>query len=176
MNCPRCKTELKNTVYEGVNINTCESCEGEWLDNREIVDIIKAKEVVFSKDEIEKVDGVKKSIEVLVSEPSDPLVCPRCNTPMKRLNYSYSTGVIIDRCSECNGIWLDKDELEHIQIIMEETEKKLPELKEKVSSVLDEVKKKTEEKKKQAMQETLGSEGSKSPVMRTFYKFLVWNM
>ena len=175
MKCPRCKTDLKNIVYEGVNIDTCESCEGEWLDAGEITYIIKAKEIVFSSDEIEKVDGVKKSIEILVSAPDDPLICPKCNKPMERLNYAYSTGVIIDRCSKCSGIWLDKDELEHVQIIMEETEKKLPELKEKFSSVLDEIKKKTEQDKEQEMQENLGK-GSKSPVLRTVYKFLVCNM
>jgi len=175
MNCPRCKTDLKNIVYEGVNIDTCESCEGEWLDAGEISDIIKAKEVVFSSDAIEKVEGVKKSIEVLESEPNDRLMCPKCSIPMKRLNYSYSTGVIIDRCSTCSGIWLDKDELEHVQIIMEETEKKLPELKEKFSSVLDEVKKNAEENKKQEMQENLGK-GAKSPILRAVYKFLVCNI
>jgi Zn-finger nucleic acid-binding protein len=171
MKCPKCDVELKPVIYEGVNIDTCESCEGEWLDKDEISQIIKAKEVVFTPEEISKVEGVKRPVETLVSDEEKQRMCPKCNVAMKKLNYSYSTGIIIDRCETCAGIWLDKDELENIQIVMEETDKKMPELAGKMNAVLDKIQEQSEQKQESQMREVCGE----SPVMRAFYKFIVLN-
>jgi len=35
--------------------------------------------------------------------------CPKCGSDLEEINYQK---VMIDKCSECNGIWLDKGELE----------------------------------------------------------------
>ena len=175
MKCPRCTTaELEGIDYEGVAIDTCPSCQGEWLDKGELQSIIEAREVVFTKEEIEKVEGVKQSITMLMQQPENPLICPHCNVGMRQLNYAYSTGVIIDRCPQCEGVWLDKDELEHIQMIMEECERTLPELEQKMAPLLDEIKATQQAKEKKAMGQALGR-GVASPVMRKLYKFLVMN-
>jgi Zn-finger nucleic acid-binding protein len=34
---------------------------------------------------------------------------------MRRQAYSYGTGIFLDRCYSCNGIWLDKGELAAIR-------------------------------------------------------------
>ena len=39
------------------------------------------------------------------------LVCPKCHAPMR--SYERS-GVHVDQCSECRGIFLDRGELEHL--------------------------------------------------------------
>jgi Zn-finger nucleic acid-binding protein len=39
------------------------------------------------------------------------LLCPKCHAPMR--SYERS-GVTIDRCTECGGIFLDRGELEHL--------------------------------------------------------------
>lgn len=36
------------------------------------------------------------------------LKCPRCGIVMKKINKS---GVVIDICPKCNGMWLDDDEI-----------------------------------------------------------------
>ena len=38
MNCPLCTSSLKTIHYEGIEIETCGSCEGEWLDADELGD------------------------------------------------------------------------------------------------------------------------------------------
>ena len=39
------------------------------------------------------------------------LTCPKCQAPMR--SYERS-GVTVDQCSECRGIFLDRGELEHL--------------------------------------------------------------
>ena len=39
--------------------------------------------------------------------------CPFCKTPMDKIKRA---NVTVDRCSNCNGIWLDKGELDKIVI------------------------------------------------------------
>jgi len=41
------------------------------------------------------------------------LNCPFCKTPMEKINRA---NVTVDRCSNCQGIWLDKGELDKIVI------------------------------------------------------------
>lgn len=39
------------------------------------------------------------------------MVCPQCNTAMQEIT---KTGVLIDLCPTCKGVWLDRGELEKI--------------------------------------------------------------
>jgi Zn-finger nucleic acid-binding protein len=44
-----------------------------------------------------------------------PLICPSCRKPLRKGQYSYSSGILIDRCDACGGIWLDRGELGKIR-------------------------------------------------------------
>jgi len=155
MLCPRCQGRLEEIVYEGVIIDTCQNCEGEWLDGSEILLINRARKVVFSEEERVKVKGAQEIVITEITQPEKLLLCPRCNVPLKVLNYAYSTGIIVDSCSECNGLWLDKDELEHIQMVIEEWEKKAPELEAKFLPVLAKIKEERDEKRKKHIDEII---------------------
>jgi Zn-finger nucleic acid-binding protein len=37
---------------------------------------------------------------------------------MKKGQYAYSSGVIIDRCESCHGIWLDRGELAKLRLFV----------------------------------------------------------
>jgi uncharacterized protein len=39
------------------------------------------------------------------------LHCPKCTAPMRHIERN---GVVIDRCTECGGVFLDRGELEHL--------------------------------------------------------------
>jgi uncharacterized protein len=39
MNCPRCDGKLKETDYENIKIDVCESCGGVWLDAGELAQV-----------------------------------------------------------------------------------------------------------------------------------------
>lgn len=46
--------------------------------------------------------------------------CPRCEVP---LNEITKTGVLVDVCDKCRGMWLDRGELEKISSRLHELER-----------------------------------------------------
>jgi Zn-finger nucleic acid-binding protein len=42
---------------------------------------------------------------------TDPLVCPKCSGAMRTYERS---GVVIDQCGDCRGVYLDRGELERL--------------------------------------------------------------
>jgi hypothetical protein len=125
MECPRCKgSKLKIKYYEGTEIDECGSCGGRWLDEGELRSILDARERIFTAEEVEQVKGVYRIVLLGREELKPELNCPRCGKSMQRFNYAATTGIILDRCRDC-GIWFDKGELEHVQIFVEECERRL---------------------------------------------------
>ncbi|MFC1746163.1 zf-TFIIB domain-containing protein, partial [Candidatus Riflebacteria bacterium] len=126
LKCPRCQTGLKNTVYEGIQIETCTSCEGEWLDFGELKKVIDTVEDTFTPEEMEMVESIDDNNFDVVDQSPDDLNCVNCrNQKLDRVQYASSTKVFIDKCPFCKGVWLDKGELESIQILVEEWDNKL---------------------------------------------------
>jgi Zn-finger nucleic acid-binding protein len=135
INCPRCQSSIRQEFYEGSLIETCPSCGGEWLDANEMTQINQERQKTFSSQEIASIEGAKQVVVTEVNK-ANPINCPHCKIPMKTINYAYSTGVMIDTCPRCHGMWLDQGELEAIQIITEEWDKKEPELRAKAAKLL----------------------------------------
>ncbi|MEW6095715.1 MAG: zf-TFIIB domain-containing protein [bacterium] len=136
--CPRCHKELREINYEGVKVDICYTCGGKWCDNDELYQIIKLREKKFADLDFEEVTAKREDAKFsIASELVDCLPCPICNHLMERINYSYTSGVIIDRCRKNHGIWLDKDELEKLQVFVERGEGKEDEyLKEYISKFI----------------------------------------
>lgn len=59
-------------------------------------------------------------------DPIRKLTCAACASPTTVITYALDTGVRVDRCGVCGGVWLDRDELEHIQSIMEQAQDAAP--------------------------------------------------
>jgi len=119
--CPACNDKLVEKDYEQVPVDICSKCGGVWLDKDELYQIVERKEQKFSEEEKAEVSTgeVKTSRRPeLVGEVN----CPICGDLTKRLVYACISGIIIDRCSHGHGVWLDKDELEKIQIYVEKSD------------------------------------------------------
>lgn len=118
---------MRIILYEGVEIETCPGCEGEWLDAGELLKITTLWETKFTPEEMKEIDAVNRNIFKTHDESSE-LSCPKCDaTELRRRNYAVSSGVAIDRCLACEGVWLDHQELEKVQILAEHWELKLSE-------------------------------------------------
>jgi len=129
MNCPRCNTPLTTIAYEGLEIDKCNKCDGTWLDDGEITKIVNTKEETFDPKLIRETlaqgfTGIPKN------EQQTVVNCPKCQSGMKPINYDYSSGIILDRCPEGHGIWLDGGELEKAQIVRENAEENFQKSKE----------------------------------------------
>ena len=111
MICPRCNNTLKRVTVKDLALDTCESCEGLWLDRDELQKIIS-----ISIDQLE-VSAISDSLVTeneYLPKLKNPLNCPFCNALMQNFNYCYDSGVLIDKCRLCGGIWLDDGELKRI--------------------------------------------------------------
>jgi len=126
MQCPGCPATMRTISYEGIQIETCPSCEGEWLDGGELRHIVRARETRFNEQERRAVAAAVKITPVDLMDADRNLVCPKCGGLTDARNYGGDSGIIVDRCPECHGIWLDGRELEKIQMLVEGWEDGLP--------------------------------------------------
>ncbi|MCD6311830.1 MAG: zf-TFIIB domain-containing protein [Elusimicrobia bacterium] len=105
MNCPRCKKVLTDGIFGDVVYQKCGTCGGFWFDKNEL------KEVKKQKDWF-KLDTVVAGATSKVSKGE--LKCPRCGETLHTIEYAHESGVKINVCSECEGLWLDSGELKAI--------------------------------------------------------------
>jgi Zn-finger nucleic acid-binding protein len=110
------------------------------------------REKKFSEKDFPEITAREASAQISTQpELVDCLKCVICNTLMERVNYSYTSGIIIDRCRSGHGIWLDKDEIEKIQVFAERGEGRFDENLKKYAHQLTAARKITEAKQKEAI-------------------------
>ena len=119
MQCPKCNGSLRTIEYEGIRIETCDGCAGEWLDADELGHIVKAREVRFTPEERRAIAQATSITGVKLEKVDRDLKCPKCGATTDAINYGGDTGIIIDRCTGCGGLWLDGGELENVQRLVE---------------------------------------------------------
>jgi Zn-finger nucleic acid-binding protein len=112
--CPLCRTQCDRINYEGVSIYNCGSCGGHWLSPARL-------DVICKRREYEMPEPVKqKMMEIAdASDTAERLLCITCGKEMVKEQFKHWPEIRIDRCPKCNGIWLDRGELEKCQIYWE---------------------------------------------------------
>ena len=127
MICPRCEQSLQEKKYERVTIDKCGKCQGVWLDDGEIAAIIEIEEEKFSPETVREVIAhAFAGVPPAVAAEAPQARCPKCAKVMRLLNYAYNSGVVIDRCIDSHGIWLDSGEVEKIQAYQEQWKREAP--------------------------------------------------
>jgi uncharacterized protein len=129
--CPHCRTAMTPVEYEGTLVHTCGTCGGEYVGGEALRTIVTTQHQRFDDDVLVQIAGR----EPVCGVPSDDLdrcvECPACAEPMDPMNYCGNSGVVVDRCDECGGLWMDRGELEKVQAVMEkfsaEARRRMPE-------------------------------------------------
>lgn len=105
--CPRCSESLVHIEVGPLVIEQCPVCGGVWMP-------------VPMFDRLCSDAEMRSAAASLALPPAREdgwgvayLSCPTCKKQMGRLNYAKRSGVITDVC-RAHGIWLDRDELQHI--------------------------------------------------------------
>lgn len=113
LKCPVCKNVLKAVQYEGVRVQFCMPCKGFFLKPNELKRIQETQEVEVSMDMAPP------------SRSGDKVTrfCPSCDLAMAKKKHGKVSSTIIDICEACNGIWVDKGELQRIQLDYEVVER-----------------------------------------------------
>jgi Zn-finger nucleic acid-binding protein len=110
MKCPRDGTELVAERYEAkIEIESCPSCQGAWLDKGEL----EAIQSTIERDYRRELDDDSTGDEV--SHVVEPIRCPKCGGEMETREHGYCSRVIIDTCLEGCGVWLDTGELRALE-------------------------------------------------------------
>ena len=108
MNCPKCKEQLTGAVGGDVQVDQCAKCKGIWFDKDELR---RAKDQVDGDLNWMDFDLWKHHDKFSVSAKA--VKCPKCDVDMAAISYG-KTGVEIDYCLKCQGVWLDGGEFERI--------------------------------------------------------------
>ncbi len=118
MDCPRCKLTLRETDYEGVEVDMCDSCWGFWLDKGELQEVIDTREMSFSQEERNAFAGGQGVSSAPAPEETPKAECPHCGQAMDLVHSDVAIQLVIDRCPD-HGIWLDAGEIKAVQVASE---------------------------------------------------------
>lgn len=109
MKCPGCQNDLQPVNCKGIVIDECLNCKGKWFDRDELR---KAKDSADESLRWLDFDPFSKEAEQL-SIASEEKKCPKCSNNLASLKYMDST-IVIDKCLQCKGVWLEPKELTRI--------------------------------------------------------------
>ena len=106
MNCLNCGNEMSNyfvqTKKEHITYDICETCGSLWLDKGELDKMAFQVEGSIEYCSKEQTPNIKESGKN----------CPRCEgEKLAKVNFIGCTGITLDRCRNCEGFWLDSNEL-----------------------------------------------------------------
>ncbi len=100
MICPKCNIALETLRIKSVTVYYCKTCKAMWISFpmlKKIGAILDLKSELVNPVEMEPIN-VKEA----------PRNCPECGKSMDKV---YFNGTLVDKCSECNGVWFDNGEL-----------------------------------------------------------------
>lgn len=107
MKCPKCQDELHVITFEGVDVDFCSGCKGIWFDEDEVAFAMELPE------DIPQLADVQKQARQTDYE------CPRCGSSsmLEEMKFTPVNELLIDRCPQCKGIWLDNQEFPKLERI-----------------------------------------------------------
>jgi len=120
MKCPVDGTPMIQRIYEDdVEVDECPTCLGIWLDRGELFRIERSQENDYS--EILKTNiQMQPPMEIIeIKTRKTSLQCPSCGDVLYEKEHGFFSKIMIDVCIGCGGIWLDKGELQALEIFFE---------------------------------------------------------
>lgn len=120
MQCPRDGETLVSETYEGdVVVDRCPSCRGIWLDSGELKTIQETIEHDYS-EQLNQINVVARAYEMARQKSLPDIRCPKCQGELNPKEYAYCSQILIDRCADCGGVWLDAGELAALEQFFEQ--------------------------------------------------------
>ena len=124
--CHTCSAPLVKKSYEKTSVLQCVFCGGVLVKDKKMPRIIARKDVKCSERikalarAMQEVNHKKGYARIDADNRVVPLHnCPECGKKMRRVFYTYTYLVEVDRCSSCGVTWFDHDELEILQCMID---------------------------------------------------------
>jgi Zn-finger nucleic acid-binding protein len=103
--CVKCSSILDRATFQGLEVDLCPACGGLWLDRGEI-----ARAAKLPEKELARLRALLTGSSGPPPLPTDDKApCPACEG---RLSEVMLGTVHVDYCNHCQGIFLDRGELE----------------------------------------------------------------
>ena len=106
MKCPACRNIMIVVEHEHIELDYCPDCAGVWFDAGELG-------LLFETMELEKailsIDSILTSPEIPSKEKKRK--CPICGKNMKKSTVGHDPEVLIDACTNGDGLWFDNGEV-----------------------------------------------------------------
>lgn len=109
MRCPKCRADMEQISYEGVEVDRCTLCNGIWFDAGEM-DLFRDKRAAAAIDTGNAKTGKR-------SNALDSYQCPRCSGAMVRMVDPNQTHIWFETCGSCHGSYLDAGELRDLSTL-----------------------------------------------------------
>lgn len=106
MKCPVCKSTSLQSVpaSNSPDRSVCSKCDGQWIKSFQYWKWIKAHGENLPETPPEQ------GACLPVSDSSGAKLCPECGHFLTRNRVGHGIEFHLDRCQNCGGIWLDKNE------------------------------------------------------------------
>ncbi|NLH17943.1 MAG: zf-TFIIB domain-containing protein [Phycisphaerae bacterium] len=110
MRCPKCYAALAEKTVEDYTVRGCLGCGGLWIDKDLLPTLGEKLAWQLPPDDSEK-ELLFHRTDVAYPHPGASAVCPGCGRDMQEFNFAYDSNIMLDRCPNCHGLWLDPGEL-----------------------------------------------------------------
>lgn len=108
--CPNCDVALQSHSHRGLHLEACPDCTGVWLDAGELSILAEC-----SPEELGRVQdsaAVKRQGISALWNANPSLLCPHCCVAMIEPEQVYASGVRLDACTGCSGVWIGAGKLQ----------------------------------------------------------------
>lgn len=109
MECIKCKKAMKKAKLEGILVDKCDTCGGVWLDAGELEMLEKKNGKTDQELKKEAMNEIMNEKMRLITTEG---LCPKCQE--QRINRYMRSGVELDQCPACKGLFFDYGELDKI--------------------------------------------------------------
>jgi Zn-finger nucleic acid-binding protein len=136
MICPACHAGLDRYELYGMRLESCPRCHGIWL----YADELRALKDRLSPSAMPSIRWMNEELDAIGKANAVPgrRLCPVCGDRKLLATLFGDSGLVIDWCPNCRGLWLDYHELQEILThLREELERLSPaELKARIGEEL----------------------------------------
>ncbi len=110
MKCPVCHEGLTIFNFNGTDVDICTRRQcGIWFDAGE-TGAVELSDTLEGIDEAFAGEFNPRPVEESMADKER--LCPRHGTLLDRYEWNLGSGIVLDRCPSCAGIWMDSGEVE----------------------------------------------------------------
>ena len=111
LKCPKCVGILESNTIGHIGVDVCFICNGIWVDQNSLENIIRSKSGFFSNfSDCRTIFEEEEDVVIFNNKKGD---CPAC-APANKMKQRKYRSVLIDYCPNGHGIWLDGGELNNL--------------------------------------------------------------